>query len=127
MDTSEQKRLVMAYVEAYNRFDVEAMLAPLHDDVEFSNCSNGKVNLETKGKENFRQQAEQALPYFSQREQRITNWTAADNQLEFTIDFTGVAAIVFPNGLKLGDTLRLQGKSIFQFRDGRISSIEDIS
>jgi ketosteroid isomerase-like protein len=85
------------------------------------------VNLTTTGKEEFRRQAEQATQYFSQREQRVTNWQVAGNQAEVAIDYRAVAAVNFPNGLKAGDTLRLQGKSVFRFADGKIISIEDIS
>ncbi|MBD2724365.1 nuclear transport factor 2 family protein [Hymenobacter armeniacus] len=127
MNATEQKQLVEAYIAAYNRFDVDGMLAPLHDDVVFQNIADGAVNLTTTGKESFRQQAEQALPYFSQREQRATEWQVTDDQVEVAIDYTGVAALAFPNGLKPGDTLRLQGKSVFRFAHGQIISIQDIS
>ncbi|MBF9238604.1 nuclear transport factor 2 family protein [Hymenobacter sp. BT683] len=127
MNSTEQKNLVEAYIEAYNRFDVAGMLASLHDEVVFQNIVDGSANLTTNGKESFRQQAEQALPYFSQREQRVTDWQASNEQVEVVIDYTGVAAIEFPNGLKPGDTLRLQGKSVFRFANGQIISIQDIS
>ncbi|WP_231576189.1 nuclear transport factor 2 family protein [Hymenobacter sp. DG25B] len=115
------------YIEAYNRFDVDGMVRHLHEDVVFRNISGGEVNLTTTGKESFRQQAEQARQYFSQREQCITDWQVTDNRVEVLIDYTGVAAIDFPNGLKAGDTLQLQGKSVFEFADGQIFSIDDIS
>lgn len=127
METAAFKELVTAYIEAYNRFDVGGMLAPLHDGVVFRNISHGEVNLTTTGKEEFRRQAEQASHYFSQREQRATDWQVAANRVEVAIDYTGVAAVDFPNGLKAGDTLHLQGKSVFRFADGKIISIEDIS
>ncbi|GAB3303376.1 nuclear transport factor 2 family protein [Hymenobacter tenuis] len=127
MESSQVKKLVTDYIEAYNRFDVTGMLAPLHEDMVFRNISGGEVNLTTTGKESFRQQAEQAKQYFLQREQRITDWQVADNRVEVLIDYTGVAAVEFPNGLKPGDTLHLQGKSVFQFADGLILSIDDIS
>ncbi|MCC2547326.1 nuclear transport factor 2 family protein [Hymenobacter sp. BT175] len=127
METSPQKQLVQAYIEAYNRFDVAGMLAGLHEDVVFRNILGGEVNLTTTSKESFRQQAEQARQYFSQREQRVTNWQVAGNRVEVLLDYTGVAAIDFPNGLKAGDTLRLQGKSVFKFANGRIIAIDDIS
>lgn len=121
------KQIVLAYIEAYNRFDVDGMVADLHDEVVFQNITDGEVNLTTTGKESFRQQAEQAKQYFSQREQRVTNWQVAGNRVEVLIDYTGVAAIEFPNGLKPGDTLQVQGKSVFQFEGSKIISIEDIS
>lgn len=127
MEVSDHKQLVQAYIEAYNHFDVDGMVRHLHKDVVFRNTTNGEINLTTTGKESFRQQAEQAKQYFSQREQRITDWQVNDTRVEVLVDYTAVAAMEFPNGLKPGDTLQLQGKSIFEFADGQIISIDDIS
>ena len=127
MQTAAPKQLVEVYIEAYNRFDVDGMVAPLHEEVVFQNIANGEVNLTTTGKVAFRQQAEQATHYFTQREQRVTNWQVNGNWVEAQIDYVAVAAIEFPNGLKPGDTLRMQGKSVFQVEDGKIISIKDIS
>ena len=127
METTAPKQLIEAYIEAYNRFDVAGMLAPLRDDVVFQNVANGEITLTLTGKEAFRQQAEQATQYFSAREQRVTNWQVNGQRVEVAIDYTAVAAIEFPNGLKPGDTLHLQGKSVFLVENGQIISIEDIS
>lgn len=127
MNATEQKQLVQNYIEAYNRFDVAGMLRPLHENVVFRNITDGETDLTLTGKESFRQQAEQALHYFSQREQRVTEWQVADSRVEVLLDYTAIAALDFPNGLKAGDTLQLQGKSVFQFVDGLIASIDDIS
>ena len=127
METTAPKQLVEAYIEAYNRFDVAGMLSPLHENVVFRNVSNGEVSLLTSGKDAFRQQAEQATQYFSEREQRITDWQVNGQQVEVAIDYTAVVAIALPNGLQPGDTLQMQGKSVFQIEDGQIISIEDIS
>ncbi|GAB3577261.1 nuclear transport factor 2 family protein [Hymenobacter daeguensis] len=127
METTAPKQLVEAYIAAYNRFDVAGMLAPLHEDVVFRNVSNGEVSLTTNGKEAFRRQAAQATQYFSEREQRVTDWQVNGRQVEVAIDYKAVAAIAFPNGLQPGDTLQLQGKSVFQIENGQIISIEDIS
>ena len=127
METTAPKQLVEAYIEAYNRFDVAGMLSSLHAGVVFRNVSNGEVSLMTSGKDAFRQQAEQATQYFSEREQRITDWQVNGQRVEVAIDYTAVAAIALPNGLQPGDTLQMQGKSVFQIEDGQIISIEDIS
>ena len=127
METAAPKQLIEAYIEAYNRFDVAGMLAPLHDDVVFRNVSNGEVNLTTTGKEALRQQAEQATQYFSSREQRVTNWQVNGQWVEVAIDYTAVAAIALPNSLKPGAALHMQGKSVFKIENGQIISIEDIS
>jgi ketosteroid isomerase-like protein len=127
MEAAAPKQLVKAYIEAYNRFDVAGMLAPLHEDVVFRNISNGEVNLTTTGKAAFRQQAEQATQYFSEREQRVTDWQVSGPRVEVAIDYSAVAAVEFPNGLKPGDALRMQGRSVFEIENGQIISIEDIS
>ena len=127
MEAVTPKQLVEAYIEAYNRFDVASMFAPLHEDVVFRNVSNGEVNLTTTGKAAFRQQAEQATRYFSAREQRATKWQVSGPRVEVAIDYSAVAAIEFPNGLKPGDALQLQGRSVFEIENGQIISIEDIS
>jgi len=36
-------------------------------------------------------------------------------------------AVDLPNGLKIGDTLQLKGKSVFGINEGKISLIEDYS
>jgi ketosteroid isomerase-like protein len=127
MDAAQQKNLVESYIEAYNRFDVAGMLRPLHEQVVFRNITNGEVDLTLTGKESFLQQAEQALQYFSEREQRVTDWQFSADKAEVLLDYSAVAAMDFPNGLKAGDPLHLQGKSVFEFADGLISSITDIS
>ena len=127
MEHAALKEAVTVYIEAYNRFDVDGMLAPLHEEVVFQNIANGEVSLTTTGKEDFRGQAEQVTRYFSEREQRVTHWQLADNRVEVAIEYCATVAMELPNGLKPGDTLRLQGKSVFRFDDGKIISIEDIS
>ncbi len=127
MTEAQARQLVTSYVEAYNRFDVTGMLASLHDNIVFKNISAGEVNLTTRGKSEFQAQAEQAKTYFTQREQRITNWQTLVDELEINIDYTGLLAVDLPNGLKAGDTLRLQGKSVFRFADDKIISLIDIS
>lgn len=127
METRTPRQLVEAYIEAYNRFDVAGMLGPLHDEVVFKNISNGEVNLTAADKAQFRAQAEHAEHYFSEREQRITEWQMAGDEVTVLIDYRAVAAVEFPNGLRPGGRLTMQGKSVFRFENGQIISIQDIS
>ena len=60
MDSNEIKSLIQGYLNAYNFFDVDGMLLYLHKDIEFRNISNGVVDVETKGINQFRQLAEQS-------------------------------------------------------------------
>ncbi len=127
MDQHLQKSYIQEYIEAYNAFNVDAMLKNLHHGIEFKNISDGAVNVQLNGIEAFRLQAEQAQQFFQMREQRITNFTFDRDAVTVEVDYQAVMAIDLPNGMKKGDQIHLQGKTIFRFQDEKITSITDIS
>ncbi|MFD0621138.1 nuclear transport factor 2 family protein [Paenibacillus sp. GCM10027629] len=127
MPSKENRELIEHYIEAYNAFDVEGMVQLLHQDIVFRNFANGELNTETRGVEEFKMLAEQSSQIFSSRRQSITSYSAADNQIEVQIDYEGILAVDLPNGLKAGDKLQLEGKSVFEMTDGKLSMIEDYS
>lgn len=127
MNGEENKEVVRKYVEAYNSFNVNDIIKLLHDDILFRNISNGEVDTETKGMQEFRELAEKSSRNFSSRHQTIINFAALEDQVEVQIEYEGVLAVDLPNGLKKGEKLQLQGKSLFGFKDGKISLIEDYS
>ncbi|GIO33494.1 MULTISPECIES: nuclear transport factor 2 family protein [Paenibacillus] len=127
MNSEQTKAIIEAYLNAYNSFDVEGMLNLLHEDVVFRNFANGELNTETKGKEEFRQLAEQSTKIFSSRRQTITDYQTNDDKVKIQIDYEGTLAVDLPNGLKSGETLQLKGKSVFEFKEGKIAVIEDYS
>ncbi|WP_299826113.1 nuclear transport factor 2 family protein [uncultured Pontibacter sp.] len=127
MKNMDQQNVIRSYIDAYNKFDVEGMLQHLHEQVEFENISDGKVNTTTKGKAAFGEQARQAIQYFKQRQQSISSISEKANKIEATINYNAILAVNLPNGLKAGETLTLSGKSIFTFKDGKIFTIQDIS
>lgn len=122
-----KQSLIENYISAYNRFDVEGMAKDLHEAVRFRNIAGGEVNLETSGIAAFKEQANRAIPLFREREQRITGIQEHGNQVEVSIAYSAVLATDLSEKLKAGDTIQLQGKSIFQFKEDKIISIEDIS
>lgn len=122
-----RKEIIEDYIRAYNSFDVQGMLLYLHEQVEFRNISNGEVNLSLQGIEAFRKQAEQAAKLFSEREQVVLQYQEQENAAEVTIAYWAVLATDFSKDLKAGDTLTLKGKTIFEFRQDKIISIEDHS
>ena len=50
--------MVKLYIDAYNSFNINAMLSVLHNDIEFKNISNGIITVESRGLSKFRQLAE---------------------------------------------------------------------
>ncbi|MFS0556551.1 nuclear transport factor 2 family protein [Brevibacillus sp. 179-C9.3 HS] len=127
MTNEAVKEIIENYVQAYNSFDVDGIVKRLHTDIVFRNFSNGELDTETRGIEAFRELAEKSANMFSSRRQVMIDYKAMDDKVEVQIDYEGTLAIDLPNGLKAGDTIQLQGKSIFQMKAGKISLIEDYS
>jgi ketosteroid isomerase-like protein len=127
MDNSKEETLVQQYVDAYNTFDIEGMVALLHHDVEFRNISDGEIEVETKGKEDFRQLAEESKNIFSERCQTIKQFHFSNDRVEIEIDYEATLAVDLPMGLNAGEKLQLQGKSVFQIKEDKFVLIEDYS
>lgn len=127
MNPLEIRALVDHYIDAYNRKDVDDMLTGLHPQVEFKNISAGVVNASTHGVAELRGLAQQSLSLFSQRQQKIETFEIQGSVAIATIAFHAVVAADLPNGLKQGQILNLSGRSEFEFQDGAISKITDIS
>lgn len=122
-----RKKTIKNYIESYNAFDVENMLKDLDESVVFRNIAGGVVNLETKGISEFREQAERAVNFFKQREQKIIGLKFGENEVEVEISYSGIVAVDLPDGLKSGSRIELDGKSIFRFAGDKIVEIEDLS
>lgn len=122
----KREQLIQAYIDAYNNFDIEGMMAGLKNSMEFKNITGGVVDLHLQGLEAFKQQAIQAVAFFNQRQQTVTAYKHEPAQTEVTIDYQAIVAADLPNGLKQGDLLQLSGTSVFTFDGGKISGITDI-
>jgi len=127
MEISHREAIIVNYLHAYNTFDVEGMVAYFDVGIVFTNYSNGEINLKLDGVAAFRAQAEQAKTFFSERTQSIKSFQHHDNKTEVEINYQGILAIDLPNGLKKGDNLRLEGKSIFTFSGDKVTELIDIS
>ncbi|MGJ1436071.1 nuclear transport factor 2 family protein [Sphingobacterium siyangense] len=118
---------IFKYVEAYNQMDAENMIANFSDDIIFKNVMNGEKTMELQDIEEFKKQAIEALSYFSEREQVIESITHNYSTTDISITYRAIAAMDYPNGLKKGEEISLNGKSIFEFSDdGKIIRLTDI-
>jgi hypothetical protein len=122
-----KEEIVKKFVEAYNSFDIDAMLLLLHPEVQFKNISGGKVNAQTSGKNEFEKLARQSAALFKEREQKVISYKENENKVNVDIEYHALLATDLPNGLKSGDKINLQGKSEYIFKDGLIYSIVDES
>lgn len=120
------KQIIDEYIRAYNEFNVEGMLRNVHEDVELKNTTNGEVNVQLKGIDILKKQAEQSTSIFKKREIKIIEQSIEGNTVENKIYFKGVIGMDFPDGPKSDELVKLKGKSIFQFEKGKIILIEDI-
>lgn len=127
MSPTDIRALIDHYIDAYNRKDIDDMLKGVHPQVEFKNISAGVVNASTNGVAELRTLAQQSLSLFSERHQKIESFELQDHVAVATIAFRAVVAADLPNGLKKGQVLNLSGRSEFEFQDGAISKITDIS
>lgn len=127
MKNELHQQIIEDYIKAYNNFEIDRMLSSMHDDVVFENISNGDVTIRTNGLAELKQQAEQAKQFFRERKETITDITFLNDKVEIEIDYKATLAVDFSEELKAGDTLRLKGKSVFEFRNGKISKLTDIS
>lgn len=127
LNNQQKQFMVENYIKAYNAFDVDGMMTNLHENVSFKNISNGQTTLALEGSEAFREQATQALAFFTTREQRIMQIQVKEAQVTVEIDYQGVLAQDLPNGPKAGETLQLNGQSVFCFEADKIVEIQDIS
>jgi hypothetical protein len=123
----DRERIIKDYVESYNQFDIDKMIADFDDKIVFENIQNGEVNMALTGLKEFKDQAEEAKKYFSKRVQTITLFKHSESKTEIDIDYHAVLAMDFPNGMKTGEELNLKGKSIFEFLDNKIFKLSDIS
>lgn len=128
MQLTVKKELITKYIAGYNAFDVEGMLSVLSDDIIFVNMANGEETHRLQGIAAFRQQAQEATQLFTSRKQTITDWVEADNgAIHLDISYHAILAQDLPNGMKIGQTVTLTGKSVFNFNGTKICQVTDIS
>ena len=127
MESNTYQKIIEDYIEASNNFDVENMLAVMHDDIKFENITDGHVTLTAHGRNELRQQTEKAVQMFEKWEQKITSVTPVNDQVEVDIYYHGILAVDLLNGLKAGDKIEQKGKSVFRFKDDKIIELKDIS
>ncbi|WP_413624238.1 nuclear transport factor 2 family protein [Luteibacter sp. Lutesp34] len=120
-----RQALVEAYIDAYNRFDIDGMLATLSDDVRFEHHAGGELAVATDGKEEFEKLARVGAAMFASRTQAVTAMEVRGDTLVVTIDFHGEVAEDIPEGPRAGTVIEMTGTSEFGFADGKICRVVD--
>ncbi len=126
--TSEEKRsLIKQYIQAYNSYDVSTLLELLHPEVQFTNISNGQLNAKASGLDEFKTIAEQSKSFFVSRRQNITSYTFNGDNAIVNVKYEAIVAKDIPNGPKAGEQMAIDGKTEFNFCDGKLKQITDYS
>ena len=120
-------KLINDYILAYNRFDIKAISALLTDDVEYKKISHGELTNSTDGIVEFSLLQEQSKAMFSKREQKILNINLGTNTANVDIEFNATLAVGTVDGLKAGQEISFKGTTSFNFKDGKIAKIHDVS
>ena len=127
MERDEIEQVIDRYIDAYNKFDIDAMIQVLSSDIRFENVSGGEVNAKTSGRTEFEALARQSARLFASRKQTVKNIKIVGDQAFVEIEFEGILAQDLPNGLKAGEKMVLRGTSEFVFVKGLVSSLIDRS
>lgn len=121
------RALIDRYIDAYNRMDVNAMLANIHREVIFENYTAGNLSVRTVGIDELRHLAESSLGLFAGRRQTVTGYGEVEGTAHVQIFFEGTFAIDLPNGIRAGQRIAMPGRSEFRERDGLLIYIADHS
>lgn len=127
MTDQDKLELINRYLDAYNSFNVDGMMATVHPEVEFKNISGGEINAIALGANQLRQMAKQSIEIFTSRQQTIKAFDPSGEGASIDVAYEGVLASDFPNGMTTGETLKLDGRSEFEFKEGKIFRIVDYS
>jgi hypothetical protein len=126
--TGPERELIERFIAAYNRFDVDGMIAQLAPEIRFENYSGETLTVATDGINEFRALAERSKAMFSEREQRILSITPGDEHSAMVdIAYRGTLAMDVPDGPSAGTVIEISGRSEYSFLDGRITKIVDRS
>lgn len=115
-----QQEMIVDYINAYNRFDIPAMLACLTADVKFEHYDRHVLQLSVTGLNEFEQVARQSSTIFSSREQRILSLHKHDLGVSVEVSFSATMAADQQSAL-----IKANGSSEFRFKDGLICEIRD--
>ena len=112
-----------------SRYQSEADLSERAPAVRYrvKNISSGEVNATASGVVEFRELAEKSKELFISRKQTILNSWSPPDKMTIEVTFEGVLASDLQSTMRAGETLRLNVRSEYTFRDGKICRIIDVS
>lgn len=92
MKQEEIENSIYRYIEAYNHFDIDAIMGMVSPDIRFENVAGGEVNAKTSGKAEFEALARQSARLFASRKQGVKAIQIEGDSAFVEIEFEGVLA-----------------------------------
>jgi hypothetical protein len=92
MKQEEIENSIYRHIDAYNHFDIDAMMGRVAPDIRFENVSRGGANAKTSGKAEFEALARQSARLFASRKQRVKTIKIEGDSAFVKIEFEGVLA-----------------------------------
>lgn len=123
----KREEIVKSYINAFNAFDMEGLCKDLSNDVAFKNTENGIVTVTTMGLEEFKEVTLKSQSFFEYCKQEVLEFDTDKDFVIAYVDFEAVIKEDLSEELKKGTKLKFGAKSIFNFKDDKIVSIEDYS
>ena len=96
-----REEIIRNYIDGYNQFDIKKMIVDFDEDIVFENIQSNEINMSLEGLKVFKEQAQQAVTYFTTRIQTIQSFKHFENETEIEIDYYAILGMDFPNGLKV--------------------------
>ncbi len=125
MNSVDIKNIIDKYIDASNSSNTETILSLVHKNVIFLNIVNGKVELMAKGIFEFKKILEQTNTIYQFHYKKILDYKIRKDSAEIIFKHKSCFTVSIPNGPNAWEIEEVQGKSIFFFKEEKISSIEN--
>jgi len=121
---------VKAYLDAYNSFDVDRMLAYISPEIVFLHLTAGEITHRTADADQCADLARSAVTMFAERKQEVLSAIIDGDRttlhIEYMAEYMAHVAIDLPNGWRAGQRIDLKGVSLFRLEQDLIIEIIDV-
>ncbi|MFY0630476.1 MAG: nuclear transport factor 2 family protein [Flavobacteriaceae bacterium] len=122
-----QEELINIYVKGYNDFNMKKMLSPLHSKIVFENYVKDELTMKLEGIKSFKKKAQKGVEMFSKRKKDVLSFDHQEDHSVAIMNYSATLKVDIGEKMKKGQVMNISGKSIFFFKDDRISKIQDYS
>lgn len=119
----EQRAIVENFIHSFNSYNIEGMTKDLAENFGYEHLRNGEAGLRAIGIESFKELLRSAEHTYKSRQETIESWELSKYHIEIESSFKGTLATDLSNGMKMGDVIAFDVRTIFEFADGKIECV----